>query len=265
MGAKVYLECTSGISGDMFVAAMLDLGIDREKFKEELSRLKLEGFRIRIREVNKGEIKACDFDVVLEEDNRDHDMEYLHGEGDTADCGEEHAQAHGHHRSFSDIKAILHGSGLKDRVKALALKIFGILARAEAAAHGVSEEEVHFHEVGAVDSIVDIVAAALCMDMLEAEEVIVPALYDGRGTVRCQHGILQVPVPAVRNIVQQHGLKLEILPVEGELVTPTGAAIVAALRTGSELPGKPQIIRSGIGAGKREYRTEGVLRAHLLA
>ena len=117
-------------------------------------------------------------------------------------------------------------------------KIFTILAHAEAKAHNVPEDQVHFHEVGAVDSIVDILSVAICMDDLDVEEVIVPRLCEGSGTIRCQHGILPVPVPAVSNIVSAHHLKLHITPVQGELVTPTGAAIVAAFLTSEKTAGR---------------------------
>lgn len=123
---------------------------------------------------------------------------------------------------------------------------------------------MHFHEVGAVDSIVDILSVAVCLDNLGITEVIVPVLCEGMGTVRCQHGILPVPVPAVTHIVQQCGLNLRITPVQGELVTPTGAAIVAAVRTSCKLPETFAIEKTGIGAGKRTYECPGILRAMLI-
>lgn len=153
---------------------------------------------------------------------------------------------------------------MTDRAKATALRIFDILARAEAKAHGKGLEEVHFHEVGAVDSIVDIAAAAVCLDDLDVTEVIVPRLCEGQGTVRCQHGILPIPVPAVANIVQMHGLTLQMTEVHGELVTPTGAAIVAAVRTRETLPEHFTIERIGMGGGKRNYERPSILRAMLI-
>ena len=125
-------------------------------------------------------------------------------------------------------------------------------------------EQVHFHEVGAVDSIVDIVAAAVCLDNLDVTEVTVTELYEGRGTIRCQHGIIPVPVPAVVNIVSAHGLSLHMTETEGELVTPTGAAFVAAVKTGDTLPERYRILKTGMGAGKRDYGRTGVLRAMLI-
>ena len=153
---------------------------------------------------------------------------------------------------------------MTDTAKELAKDIFRILAKAEAKAHNVPEDQVHFHEVGAVDSIVDIVAAAVCMDSLQVDGVIVPFLCEGKGTVRCQHGILPVPVPAVTNIIQDSGLKLRMTQVEGELVTPTGAAFAAAVRTEETLPETFRILNVGIGAGKRKYECPGILRAMLI-
>ena len=148
--------------------------------------------------------------------------------------------------------------------KALALKIFDIIADAEATAHAVEKNAVHFHEVGAIDSIVDIVAIAVCADSLGVENVIVPELCEGRGTVRCQHGVLPVPVPATANIMQRFGFNVRLLPVQGEFVTPTGAAAAAALMTTDELPQSFKILSIGLGAGKRQYERPSILRALLI-
>ena len=153
---------------------------------------------------------------------------------------------------------------MSERAKAVAHRIFAILAQAEAQAHGVPADQVHFHEVGAVDSIVDIVAAAVCLDDLDVDGVVVRGLTEGRGTVRCQHGVLPVPVPAVANIAAQHAIPLSIADVQGELVTPTGAAIAAAVRTASELPERFIVRKTGIGAGKRSYAVPSMLRAMLI-
>ncbi len=139
-----------------------------------------------------------------------------------------------------------------------------IIAAAEAKAHGVSLDEVHFHEVGAVDSIVDIVSVAVLIDDLDIDRVIVPRLVDGRGTIRCQHGVIPVPVPATLNIVQQQGLSLTIGDVEGELVTPTGAAIVAALDAERKLPARFTVKQVGFGSGKRSYEVPSILRAIII-
>ena len=244
MKKTLYLECYSGISGDMTVAALIDLGVDPIKLQEALGTLPLDGFTTRVSRVKKAGIDACDFNVVLEEENHDHDMEWLHGHEHDHDHEHHHHPGHHHaHRGFAAIEDILRRSALNDKAKSLAVKIFRIIAEAESKAHGLPVEEVHFHEVGAVDSIVDIAAVGFCIDFLGIDEVIVPVLYEGTGTVRCQHGILPVPVPAVANIAEMYGLNLHMTQTPGEFVTPTGAAIVAALRTGDSLPADFRILK----------------------
>lgn len=299
MKNKLYLECTSGISGDMAVAALLDLGASREKLKKALKSLPVKGFDIKISRVVKSGIDACDFDVVLdkEHENHDHDMGYLHGyehsheheeahacranhhhettghvhehenhdtHTHTAESHSHHGHHHHEHRGLNEIMTIIDHADMADRARSYAKKIFTILAEAEAKAHNAPADQVHFHEVGAVDSIVDILSVAVCMDDLDVEKVIIPRLCEGSGTIRCQHGILPVPVPAVSNIVSAHHLKMHITPVQGELVTPTGAAIAAAFITSEKLPEDFTVEKIGIGAGKRQYECPGILRAMLI-
>ena len=168
------------------------------------------------------------------------------------------------HRGLPEILDIIDKAEISERAKEISERIFTILAEAESKAHGLPIDQVHFHEVGAVDSIVDIVAIAVCLDNLGITSVIVPELYEGRGTVRCQHGVIPVPVPAVVHVAQTHGLHLHFTNVEGELVTPTGAAVVAAVRTSDKLPEKFTIQKIGVGAGKRTYDRPSLLRAMLI-
>ena len=296
MGKTLYLECYSGISGDMTVAALLDLEADRSVLDRVLKSLNVSGFETKISRVVKSGIDACDFDVVLdkEHENHDHDMEYLHGHHhkghennhfynhnhaheDEAEHFHSHEHNHAHgagsaqdrhhheHRGIKEITYIIEHSAMTENAKKIALRIFEILAEAESKAHNVPVDQVHFHEVGAVDSIVDIVSVAVCLDDLDVTEVIVPVLCEGRGTVRCQHGILPIPVPAVANIVSANHLYLKMTEVEGELVTPTGAAIVAAVKTKDKLPETFEIQKIGIGAGKRQYECPGILRAMIIS
>lgn len=269
MAKTLYLECYSGISGDMTVGALLDLGADQRLLEEQLRSLPVSGFEIEISRVKKSGLDACDFRVILdkEHENHDHDNEYLYGHGHKHEHEHHHHHAHTHdhiHRGLPEIREIILHSGITERAKKTALAIFQVLAEAEAKAHGTSIDEVHFHEVGAVDSIVDIVAAAVCLDNLAVDEVIVPELYEGRGTVRCQHGIIPVPVPAVVHIAGEHGITLHMTDTEAELVTPTGAAIVAAVRTADRLPKRYKILRTGMGAGKRDYGRASILRGMLI-
>ena len=279
MGRTLYLECNSGISGDMTVGALLDLGADKQYLSEVLSTIKAEGFKIAYSRVKRAGLDCMDFDVILDEehDGHDHDMDYLYGHlheehhhdhdhehHDHEHQHHEHEHHHHEHRGMKEINQIIDSAALTDRAREIAKKIFNVLAEAESKAHGVPVDQVHFHEVGAIDSIVDIISIAVCMDNLDITEVIVPKLYEGQGTVRCQHGILPVPVPAVTNIVSEYKIGLEILDINGELVTPTGAATVAALRTSDTLPKEFVIEKVGMGSGKRDYGLAGFLRAMII-
>ena len=299
MGKTLYLDCSSGISGDMTVAALLDLGASEQRLRETLSTLPAHGFDVAVTRVRKSGLDACDFDVRLDaaHENHDHDMAWLYGHLDASEHAHDHEHEHAHdhehehahdhehehdhehahehdhahhhhheHRSLADVCAIIDASAMSERAKKLAHAVFGKLAEAEAKAHGATPETVMFHEVGAIDSIVDICSVAICLDDLDVTEVIVPSLAEGHGTIRCAHGIMPVPVPAVVNLCQAAGIALVPAPVAGELVTPTGAAIVAALRTDSALPASYAIECVGYGAGKRAYENcSGVLRAVLIA
>ena len=385
MGKTLYLETSSGISGDMFVAAMIDLGADPEALERALNSIPADGFMVEISSVKKSGIACCDFNVILDaaHENHDHDMAYLYGpapvtaaapqeeehhchchedeeahhchcheeeeahhchchedeeahhfhchedeeahhchchedeeahhchchedeeahhchchedeeaphchcyeeeEAHHCHCHEEeeahHCHGHGgeephhhhehehhqhHGRHLAEILDIIDATDMTDSAKALAGKMFHIVAEAESLAHHMPLEEVHFHEVGAIDSIVDIIAAAVTFDSLGITDVIIPCLTEGRGTVRCQHGVLPVPVPATMNIIEAYDMPLTIMEAKGEYVTPTGAAIAAAICTTHQLPKAFRIVRTGLGAGKRAYTERtNILRAYLI-
>ena len=265
---SLYLECNAGISGDMTVAALLDLGADEKVLRDVLDSVPADGFSIAISRVKKAGVDCCDFNVVLdkEHENHDHDMAYLHGDETHSDHDHtEHTHHHHHeHRGLPEIREIMNHTQMTENARSLALNIFEILAKAEAKAHATDIDHVHFHEVGAIDSIVDIIAVAVCIDNLRIDKVYVPKLCEGMGTVRCQHGILSIPVPATANIMEAYQLPIEIMHVQGEFVTPTGAAIVAALKTDPRLPGRFCIKKIGLGAGKRPYQRPSILRAMLI-
>lgn len=278
MAKALYFECSSGISGDMTVAALLDLGVDEDKLNKVIESIPIGGFKTQITRVKKSGIDCCDFNVILDEahENHDHDMEYLYGH--THEHGEhehrEHEHTHEHdnshhghsheHRGMKEIRSIIDRTQMSEGARSLAIKIFEILARAEACAHGCGVEDVHFHEVGAIDSIVDIISIAVCFDDIGIEDAIIPYLTEGRGSVRCQHGVLPVPVPAVLNIVKDNGIKLHLMDVEGEFVTPTGAAFAAAVCTEEKLPESFKIVKTGLGAGKRKHSLSGILRVMVI-
>ncbi len=267
MGKILYLECNSGISGDMTVGALLDLGADQETLKRALDSMGLEGYHLHFGRKEICGLDAFDFDVHLEEHKDKHGENHVHSHGEVHDHG--HTDAHHHihshiHRNLYDVYEIIDRLDSNDHVKDLAKRMFSIVAEAEAKAHGLPIDQVHFHEVGAIDSIIDIVSVAVCVDNLGIEEVAVSPLCEGHGHVHCQHGILPVPVPATANIVSSHGLELRFTDNEGEMVTPTGAAIAAALRTKKGLPSGCRLLKIGMGAGNKTFRQANVLRIMLL-
>lgn len=287
----LYLECNAGISGDMTVGALLDLGADRAVLERALGSLGVEGYHLHFgRKVVCG-LDAFDFDVHLEEERghghgheggHHHESPHVHSH----EPGHAHSHDHGHnhelndvrsheehhhhnhhshaHRNLYDVYHIIDRLDAGEQVKALARKMFLIVAEAESKAHGLPIDQVHFHEVGAIDSIVDIISVAVCVDNLGVEEIIVSPLAEGHGHVRCQHGILPVPVPATANIAAAYGLQLRFTDNDGEMVTPTGAAIAAALRTGDQVPDSCRLLKIGMGAGNKVFKQANVLRAMLL-
>lgn len=297
--SDLYLECNYGISGDMAVAALLDAGADRTALEKALASIPVKGFKTEIKRVEKNGVSCLDFNVILdsEHENHDHDMNYLfghesaehnHGHGEHFHGhthhhseAEEHSHAaqheihhgeqvhyelvhHHEHRNLHDVLEIIDKTEMTENARKLAHKIFEIIAQAESKAHSKPVEEVHFHEVGAVDSVVDVIALAVCFYSLHVEKVFVPFLCEGTGTVRCQHGILPVPVPAVANIVQEYYVPLKITGERGEFVTPTGAAFVAAVATEFSLPKNFVLKKIGMGAGKRDYGVPNIVRAMLV-
>lgn len=231
----LYFECRAGISGDMSVGALLDLGASREKLEKALASMKLDNeFSYVISKKSVNAIMATDFDVILPAHHH-------------------HEHHHHEHRNLDDVNKIIDKADISENAKKLAKKIFKIVAEAESKVHGKDIKDVHFHEVGAIDSIVDIVSFSVLFDDLNPKKVYFSALTEGQGTVMCQHGKLPVPVPAVCEIASKYALPLKITENDGEMVTPTGAAIAAALFTGEKLPGELIIQKTGYGSGKRSY------------
>lgn len=227
-----YFDCFAGISGDMTLGALLDLGVEQEQLLAELSKLKGIKFDLRVQKIAKKGIEAMDVHVLT---------------------GDEH-----HHRHLDDIREIILSSGLSEDVKEKAFMVFQRLAEAEATVHGTTPEKVHFHEVGAVDAIVDIVGACIGMDLLGLELVIASPMPMSRGFVEAAHGKIPLPAPATVELLK--GVPVYPTDVEGELVTPTGAAIIRTLASDFGLM-PPMIIESvGYGAGKSDFEFPNVLR-----
>ncbi len=281
MKKYLYLDGASGIAGDMLTAALLDLAGGEDELAAAFESLGIKELEYRISRGKSYSISGCDFDVILPEhhhhEHDEHEHHHEHGEHDhhhhehhehehhhhEHDEHEHHHHAH-EHRNLAGVYAIIDRGKMTASARELAKKIFRIVAEAEAQAHGCPVEEVHFHEVGALDSIADIVAIAVLFDRLKVDGCVVRSLAEGHGTVLCQHGELPVPVPAVLNISGRYGIKLESTGVHGEMVTPTGIAAAAALRTLEELPSPYQVKKVGIGLGKRDFGRPNFLRAMII-
>ena len=273
----IYLDCFSGLSGNMLLGAFLAAGMPLETLEVELRRLPMaEEFRLKVSSVKKNGIAATYVDVELlgathghccehgegHDHAHEHSCEHDHGHANEgAVPAHEHSHEH-HHRTMHDVRTILERSSLSAEVKEMSLKIFGVLAQAEGKVHGVRPEDVHFHEVGAVDSIVDIVGTAICLDYLEIEKIFVSRVNTGSGTVHTQHGRMMVPAPATAEL-------LRLFPTyhEGaakELTTPTGAAVLAALAEFSDhVPTDLLTECIAYGAGTWDLELPNVVRLYI--
>ncbi len=258
-----YCDCFSGISGDMFLAALLDAGMPLEHLQAQLALLKLpEHFEISVSQTHKGALVASLLEIKLGEHAHAHEHEHDH-EGHEHTVQEhtvhEHmAQEHAHQRDYSEIRELIDASDLSPAVKNASQVIFLRLAEAEAQVHGVPVDEVHFHEVGAVDSIIDTVGAAIGLEYLGVERLYASALPLGSGQVNTQHGLMPAPAPATLRLLTTAHAPVVPSQAQVELVTPTGAAILAALATFQQ----PAMTLTGlgIGAGRRDLPWPNVLR-----
>ncbi len=264
MASILYLDCFAGASGDMFIGALLDCGFDFELLKRELAKLGVEGYALSLTRVDRCGISASKFDVHLphqepiEEHHHHHDHPHDHPHEPT-----HHSSLithHSEHRALSEIKRMIAASSLSASIKERAQTIFQRIGEAESKIHNIPIESVHFHEVGAMDSIVDIVGACIELEALRIERIISSPLHVGFGTFRCAHGIYPVPGPATTELLK--GVPVYSKEIEGELVTPTGAAIISSLAESySQMP-MMKIERIGYGAGTRTYPNfPNVLRA----
>jgi uncharacterized protein (TIGR00299 family) protein len=284
----LYLDLISGISGDMFIGALVDLGVDARLLETELAKLQLEGYHLHFTRSQKASIVGVKFDVHLaggpdhehhghshsheheHEHHHEHHHEHEHGHSHAPSHGHEHSHGtgqHSHHddsRTFAEIKQLIAHSSLSDWVKQKAFAIFQRIAVAEGKIHGLPPEQVHFHEVGAVDSIVDIVGACIGLELLGKPRVLASHVVEGNGWVDCAHGRFPIPAPATLAILGARGIPLSQCNEPHELVTPTGAALLAEL-VESFGPMREMVAEKiGFGLGTRELKSRpNVLRALL--
>ncbi|MCK8060808.1 MULTISPECIES: nickel pincer cofactor biosynthesis protein LarC [unclassified Fusibacter] len=262
----LYYDCSVGISGDMNLGALIDLGVDKEYLKKELAKLRLdEEFTLDIHTGIKSGITGIKADVVLageahaHEQGHEHGYHHQHAHSHIHD--HHHHHTHSHDRTYGTIKEMILSSPLIDEVKDISLRIFHEIAIAEAKVHGKTVDEVHFHEVGAVDSIVDIVGAAICIDYLKVDRIMSSSVQVGAGFVWCTHGKIPVPAPATVEILK--GIPMKTGLVQSESTTPTGAAILKAMVHEFTDIQSINIESIGYGLGTKDFEVPNVLRVFL--
>ena len=235
MMKTAYFDCASGISGDMCLGALVHAGVSFPELVSQLSLLPIKGYRIFSGPVFKNNIKAT---------------------GISVDPGENHT-----HRHLKDILHIIDGSSLSTPIIEKSARIFSRLAEAEGEVHGISPEKVHFHEVGAVDAIVDIVGTVICLSLLGIERIVASPLPMGHGFIKCAHGLIPIPAPATQALLKE--VPVYGVDIEGELVTPTGASIITALADSFGPQPAMHVNTVGLGAGSRDYGIPNILRVSI--
>lgn len=282
----LYLDVFSGISGDMFIGALIDLGADPAYLLQELKKLPLDGYHLHVSRGQKASIAGIKFDVHVEgghghahghdhhhhgehehHDNHAHTHEHGHSHSHSHEHGEhehEHHHEHEHGRNFQEIRQLINESRLSDWVKQKAVAVFQRVATAEGKIHGVPADQVHFHEVGAVDSIVDIVGACIGLELLGKPRVLCGPVVEGTGWINCAHGRFPIPAPATLAILGARQIPVTQCEEPNELVTPTGAALLAEFAEGFGPMRSLVAEKIGFGLGTRDNRTRpNVLRAVL--
>lgn len=273
----LYFDCSSGISGNMTLGALLEI-VDNDNYLiDELKKLNVDRYKIEISKKVKNGITGKYVDVILDDDH-EHHHEHEHSHNHDEHCHEHEHDSHHHedehnhthdghhhheHRNLDDVNKIIDESSLNNDVKDLAKRIFIRVAKAESKVHNKPLDQVHFHEVGAIDSIVDIVGTAILINKINPDKIISSIVNDGYGFIECAHGTMSVPVPATSEIFAASNVKFRQIDIDTELVTPTGAAIIAELAT--EFTTLPAMVteKIGWGAGSKEIKIPNILKVYL--
>ena len=272
----LYFDCSSGISGNMTLGALLEIVGDEKYFLDEIKKLNIDGYKIEISKKMKNGITGTYVDVILEDEHlhhheeheheheHEHSHEHEHEHNHNYNHNHNHDHSHHHeHRNLNDVYSVIDKSSIDDKAKDLAKRIFMRVAKAESKVHNKPLEEVHFHEVGAIDSIIDIVGTAILINKINPDKIISSVVNDGYGFIECAHGKMSVPVPATSEIFANSNVKFRQIDVDTELVTPTGAAIIAELAT--EFGGLPAMTteKIGWGTGFKDLKIPNILKVYL--
>lgn len=258
----LYFDCSSGISGNMTLGALIEILGNEDYLLEELKKLNVPGYHIEISKKVKNGITGTYVDVILAEHNHSHEHEHEHHHEENEEQHYHTHEYHHEHRNLNDVNKIIDDSLLDDKVKKLAKNIFMRVAKAESKVHNKPLDQVHFHEVGAIDSIVDIVGTAILINKINPDRIISSIVNDGYGFIECAHGIMSVPVPATSEIFANSEVKFRQIDVDTELVTPTGAAIIAELA--EEFTTLPAMVteKVGWGIGSKDLKLPNVLKVY---
>ena len=257
----LYFDCSSGISGNMTLGALLEIVGDEKYLLDELNKLNVDGYKIEISKKVKNGITGTYVDVILDEEH-EHEHHYEHHHDDHHEHEHTHEHHHHEHRNLNDVNEIIDKSSIDEKSKDLAKRIFLRVAKAESKVHNKLLEEVHFHEVGAIDSIVDIVGTAILINKINPDRIMSSIVNDGYGFIECAHGTMSVPVPATSEIFASSNVKFRQIDVDTELVTPTGAAIIAELA--EEFTTLPAMVteKVGWGTGFKDLKIPNVLKVY---
>ena len=283
----LYFDVLCGASGDMILSSLIDVGVPENYLCKELTKLSIPGFSMSIEKQKRSGIECSHLilswdgrdEHIHAHENNDHGHEHSHGLDHERHEHNHHEHKHDHshenkhsdnkthepmpYRNARQILAIIEKAGYNEKVFASCKKILGRISEAEAKVHGVSIDEVHFHEIGAIDTIIDVTGISLCVDYLDVNEILFSTLTDGRGTVQTRHGLMPVPVPAVAKLCEGYALK--ILPIDSELLTPTGCAVLTALGKQVDSGISGNILKTGYGCGDKVFeKSPNALRVFLL-
>lgn len=240
----LYFDCSSGISGNMTLGSLLEIVGDEKYLLEELKKINVEGYKIEISKQVKNGITGTYVDVILE--HKHHNKSEFHHE----------------HRNLNDVNKIIEESSIDEKSKELAKRIFMRVAKAESKVHNKTLEEIHFHEVGAIDSIVDIIGTAILINKINPDKIISSVVNDGHGFINCAHGTMSVPVPATSEIFADSNVRFRQIDIDAELVTPTGAAIIAELAEEFGTLPVMKVEKIGWGTGSKDLKIPNVLKIY---
>ena len=264
----LYFDCSSGICGNMTLGALLDIIDDEDYFLNEINKLNIDGYKIEFSKKDSYGINGRYVDVIVDGKDEYGHIHHIHDEHTHSHKEEHHHEHENHHhhhhehRNLNDVNEIIDRSSLDDKTKNLAKEIFFKVANAESKVHGKTIEEVHFHEVGAIDSIIDIVGTAILINKINPDIIFSSVVNEGYGFIECAHGKMSVPVPATSQIFANENVKFKQIDVDTELVTPTGAAIISTLAKDYTLMPEMKLEKVGYGAGFKDIGYSNLLKVY---